>query len=222
MGTDMPVVTSRGETLFGPTQTINTSDYGSSVGLEGTPGNFMFLDPSEEIKKDNRKVYAIFVRNTSGITLMRRLAVVWSSTAGERGKRVTGYSSVTAGEIAGYVDDRLGVGGVRHGDMFWLLVKGPVLALTPLAADGTNVISVDDILFAATAAASTANTTGSTTEDESGGFTVDDGTFSQTETTDGTLRDELRNAFAVAMSAATTAETKSSLLIDLNVLRSPG
>lgn len=224
MSTNTPALFDRGETLYGPTATIDTTtpDYGGSVNLEGISATFDYIDPSNPTRKTGRKQHAICVRNTSGITLMRRLAVTWSTTAGERGKRVKGYSCVTAAEIAGYVDDRLGTGGVRNGDMFWLIVKGPVLALTPLAGDATNVVSAGDILFAATAAASTAVTTGATTADEAGGFTIDDGTFSQTETTNGVLRNTLRNSFAVALSAATTANTKTSLLIDLYVPRSPG
>ena len=222
MSTQTPALPGLGETLYGPTSTIDTSNYGSSVGLEGGKKVFDFVDPTDKTKKDIRQIHAMFVRNTSGITLMGKLGVVWSSTAGERGKRVTGYSRTTAAEIAGIVDDRLGVNGVRNGDMFWVIVKGPALMLTPLAADGTNVLTVGDILFAATAANSTGVTTGGTTANEAGGFAIDDGTFSQTETTDGTARNEIRNAFGVAMAAATTGNTKAARLIDVNVVRSPG
>lgn len=224
MSTQTPALEGLGNTLYGPTSTIDTSDYGSSVTLEGTKAVFDFVDFADKTKKDNRKVHAIYVRNTSGITLMGKLAVVWSTTAGERGRRIKGYCSSTAEEIAGVLDDRLGVTGVRNGDMCWVIVKGPALMLTPLAGDGTNVLTVDDILFAATVDTTglTGVTTGGTTANEGGGFTIDDGTFSQTETTDGTARNEIRNAFGVAMSAATTANTKAARLIDVSVQRSPG
>lgn len=219
MSTKTPALVARGETWYGLTKTIDTSDYGSSVSLEGTPAVFDYTDPTDKTKKKNIEVHAIFVRNTSGITLMGKLAVTWSLTAGERGYRVVGYSRSKAEEIAGIVDDRLGTAGVRNGDMFWLLVKGPVLILTPLAADATNVLTVNDLLFAATAhtTGATGVTTGGTTANEAGGFTIDDGTVSQGETTDGGARNEFRNAYGRAMSAATTANTKVGRLIDLNV-----
>ena len=193
-----------GTTLYGTTSTIDTSDYGSSVITEGTKAVFDWTDPSDKTKKDNRKIHCIAVRNTSGITLMRRMCVIWSSTAGERGKRVTGYSNVEAEEIAGVVDDRLGTAGVRNGDMFWLMVKGPVLATTCLAASAaTGAFSVGVLLFAQTAASSIANTTGSTTEDEAGNFmpdaSTDNATVTQTQTTDGTLYRRTRNAFGRAI-----------------------
>ena len=223
MSTQTPALVGLGETLYGPTATIDTSDYGSSLGLEGTLGVFDFTDPTDPTKKDNRKIRAIFVRNTSGITLMRRMCVIWSTTAGERGKRVTGYSNVEAEDIAGVVDDRLGTAGVRNGDMFWLMVEGPVLIMTCLAADITNRFSAGEVLFAQTAAASTANTTGSTTQDEGGNMMPDastaNATGTETQTTDGTLYRRTRNAFGRALSAATTAETRTAKLVDLNVRR---
>lgn len=221
MSTNTPALPGLGETLHGVAGTINTSDYGSSVGLEGSSKVFNWTDPTDRLKKDNRQIHAIFVRNTSGITLMGKLAVTWSTTAGERGKRVTGYSETKAVEIAGIVDDRLPVTGVRNGDMFWLIVKGPVLVLTALAEAAANALTVGDLLFAATAAASTAVTTGGTTADEGGGFTIDDGTVTQTETTDGGARNEFRNAYGVAMSSSTSGNTKTARLIDVNVLTRP-
>ncbi len=222
MSTQTPALPGLGETLYGPTSTIDTSNYGSSLSLEGTKAVFDFVDPTDTTKKDNRKIHAIYVRNTSGITLMGKLAVVWSTTAGERGRRIKGYCSSTAEEIAGVLDDRLGVTGLRNGDMGWVIVKGPALMLTPVT--GVSELIVGDILFATTVDTTglTGVTTGGTTANEGGGFAIDDGTFSQTETTDGTARNEIRNAFGVAMSAATTGNTKAARLIVVSVQRSPG
>lgn len=215
MSTQTPALPGLGETLYGPTSTIDTSDYGSSVTLEGSRAVFDFVDYTDKTKKDNRKISAIFVRNLSGITLYAKRAVTWSLVAGKRGRRVIGYSHTTGMEIAGIVDDRLGSNGVRNGDMFWVMVKGPALILTPLA-DLANDLAPGDILLALTAVTSQSTTAGR--------FQVDDGTFAQTETTETItgMAAQMRNAFGVAVTASLTDNTNSGVEIDLCVLRSPG
>lgn len=223
----------RGFTQAGTTKTIDTTtpSYGTSVGMEGqhvvdkdTYGpNAGVTDHT--MLRSAQDVRLIAVRNTSGITLLPGLAVVWES--GQRGKRVDGYSFAppadgqdNTGEIAGVVDDHLPMStGVRNGDLFWLQVGGPCLQRSHVTPASAQVRAEGDLLIAVTAAASTATTTGGTEEDESGRAVPWDGAISVTAATDGTAVNIIKSAYARAVSAAATSGvTNEMLLIDLNVL----
>lgn len=150
MATDTLCLVARGDTQYGPSDTIDTGDYGSSVGVEGSLSVFNYVDPSNKTRGDNRKVEAIFVRNTSGRVLLPGRAVTWES--GYRDKRVDDYSFVSAEAIAGIVDDLLPAAGVRIGDMFWLITKGPTRGY--ISTDGTSpakstpAFVIDELLIA--------------------------------------------------------------------------
>jgi len=202
----------RGKTWYGQTATIDTSDYGTSTGIEGYPAVFPDTDPADTtLRRSGGEVKAILVRNVSGITLFKCMAVVWSV----RGKRVNGYVTTTAAEYAGIVDDHLGSAGVRNGDMFWLIVGGPVLRYTPIA---TPTCSAGDVLYAKTAANSTGNTTAGTTANEAGRLLPWNGTFTAAETTDGSAGNILLHSYARAISGVTSAETNSLKLVELRGL----
>ena len=209
----------RGETMYGPSQTIDTSDYGVTAKQEGMPLRWTNTDPTDPTKTlSENDVFCVLVRNVSGITLMPSMTVTWAS--GFIGRRVDGYARTTAVAIAGIVDDHLSVTtGVRNGDMFWLMVKGKVLAYTGTSTFTNDIWAAGDFLYAITAAASTANTTGGTTADDAGNLINWNavGTFTETQTTDGTLLNLTRNAFAKAISAATSGETRTRKLVDLDV-----
>ncbi len=205
---------SRGKTWYGTSGTIDTSDYGTSVGLEGAETVFKDTDPADVTKaRSSRDVRAIFVRNVSGITLLPSMAVVWSVT----GKRVNGYADVTAAAVAGIVDDHYGTStGVRNGDMFWLVTKGPCLVYTTTGTSGFdgNTWAVGDLIYSVTGASSTANTIGGTTADE-GGKPINVIAASLASSTQ--LGYVLMNRWGRAISAATSGETHTRKLVDLNV-----
>lgn len=219
----------RGCTMHGAA--VAAADYGQQVALEGCPTVFKnTYGPNHGSsallgkKIDQRDVKGLLVRNVSTITLVPGLAVAWKS--GQEGKRVDGYSRIglatdiyEVGRVAGIVDDHLTMsGGVDVGDLFWLLVEGPVLCRTMIAGDATNKISIGEDLIASTAANSTGNTTGGTSADEAGRCMVyASSVFTSTASTDGTMVRYLRDSFARALSAATTTETNTLKLIDLNV-----
>lgn len=187
-------------------QTIDANNL-PGVHLEGQDCVFLNTDPSTTINRRNQgDVRAIIVRNTSGITLSAKRVVKWAS--GYRGRRVDGYANVDHEEVAGVVDDHVGSGGVQANDLFWLIVEGECLIQTPMTGAGFNGdVAVGDILTALTAAASTGTTAGR--------FQRWNGTFTATQTTDGTLGNILANRFARAMSAKTTGNTNSDILVDL-------
>ncbi len=93
-------------------------------------------------------------RNDSGIALAPGRAVKFNKTAGLGWYSVGGYCT-SVGEITGIVDEKLPPTGVPVGDLFFVIVGGPVLATLP---PGGATIAVGDYLWAATAAASTAGT----------------------------------------------------------------
>lgn len=203
----------RGGTWYGPTGTIDTNNYGESVGYEGYVDHFTDVDPSDKtVRRSGRDIEVIAVRNVSGMTLLPGYAVTWES--GSEGKRVDGYARTTNAHIAGIVDDHLNAtNGVRNGDMFWLIVKGPCLCKTPLEADANNVFAIGDPVFALTAATSGATTAGRVRRHNSAG------TFSEAETTDGTLFNVIHNGIGRAMSARTTGNTNANILVDLELVK---
>lgn len=148
---------------------------------------------------------SILVRNNSGVALLPKRLVVWET----RFKTVDGYSSSTAIEVAGVVDPFLPAAGVPNGDIFHLLVDGPVLIKSQLSALPAGGVSVGDLVYAITAATSQATTAGR--------FTPWGGTFSITQTTDGTAGKVIRNAIGRAMSALTSGNTDTDTLIDLQL-----
>lgn len=213
----------RGATFYRPEDTIDTTtpNYGTSVDLEGMITKFPATNPTSSGKVSrfaagSREVECILVRNVSGIHLMPGLAVVWKT--GKEGRRVDGYTSLTSQPVAGFVDDHLPISGVRNGDLFWLIVKGPVLtrmAVTPATA-GTIWLagSTGDVLAALTAnAASTAKTTGGTTADDTG--CLYPFTFAVLASTD-VVAYSVANICAKALSAvaASTTSTNGLVLIE--------
>jgi hypothetical protein len=200
-------VLERGTTLYGPTATIPTAV--QSKGILGRRHVSKATNPSNAVvRRSQEDVHCIIVRNSSGVTLYPGQLVVWKS--GCRGTEVGSVSYETLCEVAGVVDDMLPSSGVRNGDVFNLIVKGPCLALLSRTAAEAN-ISEGDILYAVTAATSQATT--------GGRFTNWVGTFTSTETEDGTILKMAINNIGRAISAATTADTGSQRLVDLNCLK---
>lgn len=193
-------------------RTIDTSDYGSSVSFEGRVARFqdqIYSSTDNVIRpRSDAEVKCRLVRNVSGIALLPKRAVKWA--AGYRHRRVDGYCCITAEECAGVVDEWLPTAGVRNGDLFWIVVGGPTLMLSSLAGDAENVITEGSALYALTAATSQATTAGR--------VVAWNGTFSAAQTTDGTAGKINQNYVGRAMSAKTTANTNSNILVDLKIL----
>lgn len=193
----------RGKTFYGG-QTINTSDYGASVQLEGITTIFTNRAPPSsygvQAIRDSQDTHAICVRNVSGINLTPGRIVTF--TSGYRNRRVGGYTTLDWVRGDGVVDDHLPSTGVVNGDLFWLIVEGPCLMKTGLAGDALNVISDGDRLAALTAATSQATTAGRVQS-----FVA---TTNVTNAISGVL-----NVVGFAMSAMTTAQTNSNVLVDV-------
>ena len=197
----------RGKTFLGsnPNRTIAAS---MKTDIEGTKCEFDDVDPTPtagvRVKRSNRNVVCLLVRNEAAAALLPKRIVKWKS--GQRGRQVDGYTCITNEAAAGVVDEFLTSAGVAVHDLFWIVVQGPTLMLTPLEGDGTAVIAVDDLLGALTAV-----TSGATT---SGRVRVNALTATSTATTDGGLGAVVMNSFGRAMSAKTTANTNADVLVD--------
>lgn len=207
MSQNVTPLPNRGFTYHGGTP----ASIGRSLQLEGSQAVFRDDTPDTGSAADkirsNNVTHAVLVRNTSGAALLPGRQVTWA--AGFRGRRVNGYSTTTAVEVAGVVDDRLPVAGVANNDLFWLLRKGPALVKTPLAAGAGSVFAEGNVLIALTAATSGAITAGRPA--------VFDFTATSTGTTNGDNARALANRFGRVMSAMTTAQTDSFMLVDLDI-----
>lgn len=191
----------RGKTYSGGTP----ASIAQSVALEGM--EIIFTDDFKEgagVRKarSSQMTHAVLVRNTSGFNLTPGRSVSWAS--GYRGRRVDGYTRTTAQEVAGYVDDQLPAAGVAPNDLFWLLRKGPALIKTPTAGGAGNVFAEGDILVALTAATSGGPTAGRPA------------VVAVAATTNSYL--SIVNRAARVMSAMTTAQTDSNMLVDLELM----
>lgn len=203
----------RGQTLLsGNANRTLTSTMGAD--REGSMMTFDDVDPTAttgaKTKRSNRQVTCMLVRNAAAAALLPKYVVKWK--AGKRNLQVDGYTCITNESAAGVVDEFLGSAGVAVNDLFWLTVKGPTLIKTPLEGDATNVIALDDILGALTAA-----TSGATTAGRVGVVAL---TTTVTGTTNGALGNAIYNSFGRAMSAKTTANTNADVLVDTYFLKS--
>lgn len=198
----------RGKTFYDG-NTIDTADYGG-IHIEGSVRQFKDYDivaDSTFLKlRSARMVTCILVRNVSGIALLPGRLVRWQ--AAQRGKRVDGYTTTTAAEAAGVVDEWLPTAGVPNGDLFWLTVDGPTLVRTDLTGDTDTNFSEGDILVAITAVTSQATTAGRVRQADFTGAA-----------TGATLADQITNRIGRAMSANTTGQTNRNVLADISINR---
>lgn len=183
----------------------NIGDY---VGFE-----YDFIDLDYSSRPNRRRtgitVTVRVVKNSSGIALLPKLAVQFKDTTNRT--EIIGYSSVLAGNVAGIVDEFIPAAGVADGDYFYLVTRGPCMGTVSTgAASNAAVINEQDGLVALTAAASTFSTTA--------GRPIVQAPVGGSQNAATALIDAqmVQNAFAVALSATTTADTDSDVLLHLN------
>lgn len=174
----------------------------SALGIKTTRG----------INQDGAKVYCRCVRNKSGATLYPgRLVQLDPANPG----RVTGYQVSNFFE-AYPVDEFLPSSGVPDNDLFWIVIGGPALVKTPMT--GAEFISTS-IAAGALIGAGTTNG-GSTAAGTTGpggracGNTIAAATTHQ----GGDILNVAINYIGKAISAVTSGQTNSDLLVDI---RSP-
>lgn len=203
----------RGTTYMGLTETIDTANL-AGINLEGKEYIFEDLDPrgaaGSVAVRTNRPVRCRIVRNMAGTTLFAKYCGQQGVTAGKVNVYLSGL--VAVGATRGFpIDEYLPAAGVRNGDLCYVVIEGPALVRTSLAANAENVINLGDTLVALTAATSGATTAGrvivrnTTLTNVTAAANFDASTFAN----------NVQNRIGMALSAATTANTNADLLIDI-------
>lgn len=174
-------------------------------------------------KRSNRMVLCRLVRNVSTIALAGKRLVTLSHETGTAGPlglaRVSGYGTVefaanTASPQKTYaLDEFLPTAGLPVNDLGWVVVQGPAIVSTGSAADAGNSIAVGDRIHVATAAASTSTTAGRARKEA----TLAQVTSGNTDIT--FVAGAIRNSLGRALSALTTANSNSDLLVDIGADR---
>ena len=148
-------------------------------------------------------IRARVVRNISTTTLVGgRLANLATTalTGAYYGCRIDGYASTTA-QRCYPIDDLLGSTGVAPNDLCYIIVGGLAIVKTDLAPGAGLVINPGDQVVAVTASTSGATTSGRAKLADYTGATL-------------LLANQIMNFFT-AVSAATTANTNSDLLVQV-------
>lgn len=200
----------RGQTWYGPDRTIDTANLGGE-NLEGQEKVVEDLDYTNTgtgamPHRTARKITLRCVRNMSGVTLLgKRLALLNAAKT-----RITGLAATSGAE--GYpIDEWLPSVGVRHGDLCWIVMEGPAMHLTPFADWGVD-IAAGDRLQAYTANAGTTANASTAIVGRAHPFTV------AAATTAGQFTDLINyvtNYIGTAMSARTTGQTNSDILVSV-------
>lgn len=157
-------------------------------------------------KRTKRFVRLRLVKNTAAIALRPMRSV--SFKAATLKAEVDGYTTTTAANWAGIVDEWLPAAGVPVNDYFYIAVGGPTRVLTDIASGANNVWTEDSTILVALTAA----TSGATT---AGRVYPQDLTGSSSITDYSTIANQVQNRIGIALSASTTAETNSGKLVDL-------
>jgi hypothetical protein len=128
----------------------------------GCVKEFTDVNPVTGQVRTNRRKVCVAVKNSSGVALLPKRVVTFSTTAGKLFSEVTGYSAVANEERVGVVDEWLPASGVTANDIFWVTVDGPTevsaaLSGTDIAAGGRLAAIVAATSGAATAGRVTPN-----------------------------------------------------------------
>lgn len=200
----------RGDTFYNGA-TINSSDLG---GLNHEGKEWWFEDVNitqgtvgAHTLRTNRLVRCRCVRNVSGAALLPSRLVSFQASGINYGARVDGYADVTAQR--GYpVDEWLPAAGVPNNDLFWIVIEGPALCLTPLVnTDFNGTVAEGQVMVALTAATSGATTAGRVAcQNITGSSAATDYSF---------LLNQAENYVGRALSAMSTGNTAATILVEV-------
>ena len=203
-------VIKRGATIHGPVATITAAMIAGVADRVGAEKWFNDENPGSPVTRSKRRTLCRLVKNASGINLKPGRLVRFK--LGTSGCEVDGYThAIGQGDYA-VVDEFLPSAGVRANDLFWVVLRGPVLAITNTAGDATGSISQGSLVMAATAASSQNDT-------NAGRVSV----FSVASPTDATVAlqnaNNQMNALGRAVSAMTSGQTDTNILIEADYHR---
>lgn len=181
--------------------------------------NIKTTSPTNGIRTphSNEPLVVMAIRNRSGVTLYgKRWVTLDYSTAGVTGiTDCKGYADTLAEGPAVMIDEFIATNGVADKDIFWAVISGVALTLTPETGAAFNGdIAVNADLVAATAASSTGATTGGRVSN----VTFTNATAGNSSNGYDGYRMAV-NRLGTALSARTTGETSSDLLVRVRVSR---
>lgn len=158
-------------------------------------------------RNTGKPITAVLLRNETGLTIYGKRFAMLSNAGGYNGvEAVSGYNATLGNFGIVLIDPFLPSGGCADDELFWGVISGAVLIKSPFAAGHVGgSIALGSLLVAATAA-----TTGTS---ESGRVT----TVAIANATDATNADVRSRAVGRALSAATTAQTDTDVLVDLAI-----
>ena len=163
-----------------------------------------------------RKVTMRVVRNMTGVTLLAKEVVFIDPTSPNR---VLGRVNTTAKAYPCIVDENIPSGGVPAGDLFYVAVRGPQLAKTTVG-NGVSDITIGSQVIGSTGSAAT--TAAAATTNECGRVALALFTAPTTVASAKTFSDEMRLGYlGTALTARTTGNTNTDILIDVNVQWTP-
>lgn len=184
----------------------NTTTADGGLQIEGKDWIFEDVNPTllNAPVRTNHYVRCRAIRNMASFALLPGFVVQRDDTeAGLNFSRVAGYTDVTAQDALGVVDEYLSASiGCPQYDICWVVVEGPTIIMTPLDGGSDNVFAVGNRVVALTAATSGATTAGRIVAQAIAATTLQNADAL-----------EIMNVIGRAMSAATTANTNTGLLV---------
>lgn len=162
-----------------------------------------------------RQITAILLRNESGFTMLgKRVAKVKESGGYGDFEAVDGYCAVKADAHLVFIDPNLPATGIADDDIFWGILRGPTIVLSPFEAGGFDkAIAAGDPLVGATG--STTGTSG--VGRVSVGGVLAGGSLAGTD-----AYAQARNNLGRALSARTTGETNADILVEATIFHLGG
>ncbi len=193
----------RGTTFFDG----GTTDTTSGRQLEGREYDVPDVDPrstgtGSATYRTSRMVRVRIVRNKTGFALLPKKLVSFGTEAGKSTGQANGHVRLTADPVQGVVDEYLPSAGCPDGDLCYVVVAGPALCLPDLAAGANNVLPVETRVVSLTAATSGATTAGRIAPQDITGATS-------------LLANQIQNCVGKVLTARTTANTTSDVLVDV-------
>ena len=197
-----------GETLYnGSTIDTNNLMGGEFIGRKYIVEDIDYASTNVGVKpkRSNRSRVIMAVRNDTGVAVLPKRIVTLKKGAGEFLGEVDGYADFLGEAHAYPADEFMPAAGAPNNDVFWVVLEGPAMTLTPSAwpATSPNDITIGDEICAQTAADS--NVAANTLSGRACGRTSDYPTALTAH----------RVVVGKAMSAKTSGNTNADLLVEV-------
>lgn len=155
-----------------------------------------------------RQLKVVAVRNTLGQAALPKLLVQFPTAGYDAVEVVDGYAALSAQYRCGAVDPYLPSSGCADDDIMWVIVEGVTTCKTPFAGASFG----GDIAAGAPLVAATGSTTGSSSMGRVGPEAIANATDAA-----GAFNNAV-GVIGTALSARTTGETDSDILVHMKVL----